>query len=275
MSVNQLGRILCLWNTYAESCCREAESLVERLKAAGADVVTSADRFDATIELLVLLGGDGFLMESLQELDYPDVPVFGVNFGSVGFLMNRKACLPQLVDTIKDGLSVEESHPILQATVELDGGEQKSICAFNDFFLERMTRQSVRLLVALDGVEFNHYAGDGFVFCSAAGSTAYNLAAGGPVLQPGLEAIIMTPLYPHRAVPFSSMQFPLVVPLSASIEIRASEPVKRPMRLVADGHAIESVVRVGIGFSGKRARLLRLPGHTFVTTLTRKIIGET
>ena len=84
----------------------------------------------------------------------------------------------------------------------------------------------------------------------------------------------MTPLYPHRAVPFTSMQFPLVVPLSSTIEVAVSEPQKRPMRLVADGRAIEQVVRVAIGVSDKTVRILRLPGHSFVRTLTRKSIGE-
>lgn len=275
MTANNVKRILCLYNESEPSCDQEALGLVDRLMAAGFDVIHDAAQLDSHTDLLLLLGGDGFLMETLHELDYPEQPMFGINFGSVGFLMNTKECLPDVVKLFQSGTFEVEEHPVLEARVSSGEAEDIStVHAFNDFFLERMTRQSIRVSIALDGETFNHYAGDGFVFSTAAGSTAYNLAAGGPVLQSSLQAMVMTPLYPHRAVPFTSMQFPLVVPLSSTIEVAVSEPQKRPMRLVADGRAIEQVVRVAIGVSDKTVRILRLPGHSFVRTLTRKIIGE-
>ena len=275
MSATAVKRILCLHNESEPSCAHEVTDLVKRLTTAGFDVICDVSQMDSQTDLLLLLGGDGFLMETLHELEYPRQPVFGLNFGSVGFLMNTKDCLPELVSSIQAFEFEVEEHPVLEARVSFsDTGEDTIVQAFNDFYLERMTRQSIRVSIALDGETFNDYAGDGFVFSTAAGSTAYNLAAGGPVLQSSLRAMVMTPLYPHRAVPFTSMQFPLVVSLSSVIAVGVNEPGKRPMRLVADGRAIDYVARVQIGVSDKIVRILRLPGHSFVRTLTRKIIGE-
>jgi NAD+ kinase len=267
-------KILCGWNRNNAACRTAAESLTQDLRGAQHTVVENPGPGDVTDgELLLLLGGDGFLMESLRRLDYPSLPVFGVNFGTVGFLMNPRDCLPEVVSMIKDWSFTEEEHPVLRAQVELESGGREELHAFNDFVLERMTRQSLRLQLFLDEVPFNHYAGDGFVFSTAAGSTAYNLAAGGPVVHPGIPALLVTPLYPHRASPFHSVQFTLVVPLASRLKVVASDLPKRRMRLVADGSQIEGVCAAEVADSGKRIRLLRPRSHLFVKTLTRKFIG--
>ncbi len=267
-------KILCLWNQRSSECDAEASVLVRRLQDSGMDVGTDAEAFDGTADLIVLLGGDGFLMESLHDLDYPKIPVFGVNFGSVGFLMNRKSSLRMLLESIESDRFVAEKHAVLEARIETMDGESRSVRAFNDFFLERATRQSVRVRVSLDGVALNQYAGDGFVISTAAGSTAYNLAARGPVLHPDVQGLVMTPLYPHRAFPFHSMQFPLVVPLTTRIRIEVNEPEKRSMRLVADGRSYEEITWLEVGHAGHDVRLLRTPEHSFARTLKQKIIGE-
>ncbi len=269
-----MKNILCLWNRQSDECLEAGQATVSDMKRAGLRVAEKIEEFGGDIDLVVLLGGDGFLLESLHELQYPSTPIFGVNFGSVGFLMNPKECLRDLTGTIRGKKFVSEAHTILEARAFLDEGGDRTLLALNDFVIERMSRQSARMLLSLDGLEFNHYAGDGFIFSTAAGSTAYNLAAGGPVLYPGLQVITITPLYPHRARPFTSMQFPLVVPLRTEIEVCASEVSKRPMRLVADGRSLRGVSRITVRDSSKRVHLLRLSDHSFVQTLRHKFVGE-
>lgn len=268
-------RILCLWNQHNPACAAAALELVEVLRREGHAVTTDAPAASVAlgVDYVVLLGGDGFLMESLRLLDYPGAPVFGVNFGTVGFLMNTRSCLEGLPGLLREGAFLEEVHPVLEADVELEGGSRDRLLAFNDFVVERMTRQSIRLELSLDGAPFNHYAGDGFVLSTAAGSTAYNLAAGGPVVHPEIQGIVITPLYPHRAAPFHSVQFSIVVPLKSRLLLAADELPKRSMRVVADGRQLEKVARVQVFDSGRRVRLLRPQDHKFVKTLTRKFIG--
>ncbi len=267
-------KILCHFNRENPASQASAEALTEELRRASLDVADDPELMATwQPDLLILLGGDGFLMESLRHLDYPSTPVFGVNFGTVGFLMNTRECLPNLVRMIQTGEFKEEEHPVLEAKVELEGGATDRLLAFNDFVVERMTRQSIRLQLTLDDVPFNHYAGDGFVLSTAAGSTAYNLAAGGPVVHPGIQGIVITPLYPHRASPFHSVQFSLIVPLKSRLQLVASDLPKRSMRMVADGRQLEHVSTVVIGDSRRRITLLRPLNHLFVKTLTRKFIG--
>lgn len=267
-------KILLLWNRANPACQGSATSLAEDLRGGGHEVTDAAEPGEAARhDLILLLGGDGFLMESLRLLEYPATPVFGVNFGTVGFLMNTRECLHDLAGMLRGAAFQEEEHAVLEARVELEDGSRDTLLAFNDFVAERMTRQSIRLQLALDDVPFNHYAGDGFVFSTAAGSTAYNLAAGGPVVHPGIQAIVVTPLYPHRAAPFHSVQFSFLVPLRSRLRLLADDLPKRSMRLVADGRQVERVSRADIGDSGRRVRLLRPQNHLFVKTLTRKFIG--
>lgn len=274
-SASEVQRVLCHGNPQNPECAQAQTALAAELMQAGFDVKAGVGAFKQHApDLLVFLGGDGFLMESLRTLGYPPTPVFGVNFGSVGFLMNRRELLGELVQLIRTWGFKEEQHAVLEANLLLEDGSTRRKLAFNDVVVERMTRQSVRLEIYLDGVPFDKYAGDGFVLSTTAGSTAYNLAAGGPVVHPALQVLIVTPLYPHRASPFHSMQFPLVVPLSSTVRIVAADLPKRRMRIVLDGESVQDVRSVEVSDSRRKVRLLRPSTHLFVKTLSRKFIGE-
>lgn len=275
MNRRKLKRVLCLANRAQEACARAADELAADLRRAGYQVSEGVEAFpESKAEVLLVLGGDGFLMESLRLVGYPPVPVFGANFGSVGYLMNTKESLSDLADLIGRWDFETEDHVLLKAKVVLEHGSQVEMLAFNDFVVERMTRQSLRLRVSLDGVFFNNYAGDGFILATTAGSTAYNLAAGGPVVHPSLQLMIVTPLYPHRASPFHSMQFSLLIPLESRLMIVADDLPKRGMRVVGDGLAVDHARSVEIFDSSKKVTLLRPRAHSFVKTLVRKFIDS-
>jgi len=275
MSPARPTSVLCLANDKSREAAAAVQALAADLRRAGFQVATEArSRGASAPDLVVLLGGDGFLMETLRLLDHPATPVFGVNFGSVGFLMNPRECLAVLPSLIAEGKLREELHPILEAHATLEDGRRELVRACNDFVVERMTRQSLRLELSIDGEVFNRYAGDGFIISTPAGSTAYNLAAGGPVVHPLVGGVVVTPLYPHQASPFHSVQFSLVLPDASRIRIVASDLPKRSMRVVADGRELERVVSVEVSGSDRKLRLLRPLEHRFVNTLTRKFIGE-
>jgi len=225
-------------------------------------------------DLIILLGGDGFLLGSLGRLNYPDIPVLGVNFGSVGFLMHKRACLDTLVAAISQWRAREELHSVLEASVTLEDGSTEVVRAVNDFVLERLTGQSIRVRIFLDDRLFNRFSGDGLVLATAAGSTAYNLAAGGPVVHPEIRGMVVTPLHPHRAAPFHSLQFTLVLPLASRLRIETDDVGKRPIRLLADGRPVGNVSTIEIVESTRKVRLVRLEEHLFFRTLSRKFIGE-
>ena len=273
MTIPELSRICCLANTEAPECSESVQRLEKDLRENGYELVDEPGTPEDGAQLLVVLGGDGFLMECLHRHDFPSQPIFGVNFGTVGFHMNPQSCLDDVVEVLSSGNYKADKHPALKVNAQLEDGGKRELFAFNDVLLERQTRQSVRFSVFLDGVLFNKFAGDGFVVATAAGSTAYNLAAGGPAVHPDLAAMVVTPLYPHQAVPFSSVRFSLAVPLDRSLLFEAEDLPKRGMRLVADGRPLDGAAKVEVQDSGRRITLLRVGNMGFAEVLSRKIIG--
>jgi NAD+ kinase len=269
-----IRKLLCLVNPASRAGLRAEGDLRKRLSDEGFVLVDGLDGPAGPPDAILLLGGDGFLMETLNRLEYPEVPVFGVNFGTVGFHMNSRACLEALAVTLREGRVRLERYPVLEVRASLEKGEDQLARGFNDVVVERQSRQSIRLGIAIDGEHFNDFAGDGFVIATAAGSTAYNLAAGGPALHPEVDAMVVTPLYPHRAVPFHSVQFSLVLPLRSRIRITAADLPKRTMRVVADGLPLEKVAAVEVCDSGRRISLLRTLDRDLIRTLSKKLIGE-
>ncbi|MBN1441381.1 MAG: DNA adenine methylase [Planctomycetes bacterium] len=258
-----------------DACIAAEERLRRALADAGFELVESmAPEVEASPEAAVILGGDGFLIEFLHRHDFPEIPLFGINFGTVGFLMNAHEGLDEVPMILRERRFIATANAVLAAEAELESGERRTWLAFNEVVLERQSGQSVRLRVAVDGAAFNRFAGDGFVVSTPAGSTAYNLAAGGPAVHPHVPGMILTPLYPHRAEPFHSVQFSVMLPLASEITVVSDELPKRHMRLVADGRPLEKVARVIIRDSGKRVTLLRTYDRDFIRTISRKFIGE-
>ena len=225
-------------------------------------------------DLIIVVGGDGSLMSLLRELDHPPIPCYGVNFGRVGFLMNPKQEPAALVSTLLGGRFVEQRLPVIEATWKSTDGTQGQAAGINDIVLERDSGQTVHLGVYIDEVFLNAYSGDGLVMATAAGSTAYSLAAGGPVVHPRVEGLVVTPLNAHRPVQFHSLQFPVVLPLDTTIRIFGEGGDKRPIRVVVDGESYTNIDELLVKARGDSVRLLRPLGHQYIQSLLSRIIGE-
>lgn len=267
-----------MMRVYVRASDRRVEStdagreVVRVLCDAGFDLVDDpAEPYD----VVVLLGGDGFLMQTLRDLDYPEAPIFGLNFGTVGFLMNSQSVLAQLGTVLRDHRTYRVEHRLLAARIRFEDGREIERFAFNDIVLERQTGQAVRLRMTIDGQPFNRYAGDGFVVSTPAGSTAYNLAAGGPAVHPAVDSTVLTPLYPHRAEPFHSVEFSLVLPSSARIDAVSEEPGSdRRLRVVADGDPHPDVASISIVGADRKVTILRTFDREFTGLLSPEIIGQ-
>ncbi|MDG1455743.1 MAG: NAD(+)/NADH kinase [Planctomycetota bacterium] len=237
------------------------------------DPSTPAPELDG-VDLIVVAGGDGALMSLLRMLNHPSIPVYGINFGRVGFLMNPAREAHEVVGQIISGSCVQQHLPVLEATWKTTTGESGSAAGVNDVVLERASGQTVHLDVFIDGVRLNAYSGDGMIVATPAGSTAYSLAAGGPVIHPDVVGILATPLNAHRPVQFHSLQFPVVLPLETTIRLVGKGVDKRPIRLVVDGEANMDIQELSVSARGDFVTLLRLEGYQYVKGLVSRIIGE-
>jgi NAD+ kinase len=191
-------------------------------------------------DVIVALGGDGFMLETMHRYMGRKVPIYGMNRGTVGFLMNefREHDLP---DRIKSSERVS-LHP-LHMEAETTTGERIAALAINEVSLLRETRQAAKLRITVDGVErLNNLICDGALLCTSAGSTAYNLSAHGAILPMGSGLLALTPISPFRPRRWRGA----LLPHQASVTFEVLEHEKRPVSAVADFTEVRDVSTVHI-----------------------------
>jgi len=191
-------------------------------------------------EIIVPLGGDGFMLETLHRFRLKGVPIFGMHRGSVGFLMN--AYRP---DGLPERLSASQPvvlHPLEMTAVD-EHGTRRGALAFNEVSLLRESRQAAKLRISVDGVvRIDELMADGILVATPVGSTAYNLSAHGPIIPLGAGVLAMTPISAFRPRRWRGA----LLPHQAKVKIEALESDKRPVSAVADFTEARDVVIVEI-----------------------------
>lgn len=190
--------------------------------------------------VIVTLGGDGFMLQTLHDHLHRNLPIYGMNLGSVGFLMNEYR-EDNLLERLEKA-EVATIHPLLMRAITTDGKEVKAL-AINEVSLLRQTRQTAKLRLVVDGkVRIPELICDGIIVASAAGSTAYNLSAYGPIIPITADLLALTPISAFRPRRWRGA----LLPLSAHIQIQVLESDKRPVSAVADNVEIRDVVTVDV-----------------------------
>lgn len=211
-------------------------------------------------EVMVVVGGDGFMLQTLHRvLNGPrdDVRLYGLNRGTVGFLMNSY----QPVDDIADRLADAEPtviHPLELAATDGDGARWCEL-AINEIALLRSSPQSAALRLRVDGdVVMEELVGDGVIVATSAGSTAYNRSAGGPIVPLDAELLAVTPIAAFRPRGWGGA----LLPTTTHLAIDVLDPLKRPVTATADSRQIADVRLVEIRPRLDLARTLLFdPGH--------------
>jgi NAD+ kinase len=221
-------------------------------------------------EALIVLGGDGTLLAASHDLEAP-IPVLGVNFGSLGFLTEiTMAELYPALETLFDGSYRYEERRMLRATIQREDRSQVMGDVLNDVVVTKAAlSRIIHLDVTIDGLFVSAFRADGLIVSSPTGSTAYNLAAGGPILHPSLAAVVLTPICPHMLT-----NRPLVVSEQAVIEVRLRDAGKGDVHIALDGQpgislGPEDVVR--ISKSPRTIRLVKSPGRDYYEVLRTKL----
>ncbi|HAA93872.1 MAG: NAD kinase [Rhodospirillaceae bacterium] len=191
-------------------------------------------------DIIVALGGDGFMLRTLHHYKAEDTAIFGMNRGSVGFLMNEFK-----EDELEERLSRAEPvtvYPLLMKT-ELDDGSIITSHAINEVALLRQTQQAAKIRVLVDGIErIAELICDGVLVSTPAGSTAYNLSAHGPIVPVGANVLCLTPISAFRPRRWRGA----ILPCPAKIRFEILESSKRPVCASADDFEVRDVVSVDI-----------------------------
>ncbi len=236
----------------------EAQAMLGKLRARYGD----GGPQDATA--IVALGGDGFMLQTLHAFLDRGLPIYGMNLGSVGFLMNsfREDDLSRRIDAAEP----TKIRPLLMKTISPAG--EKTALAFNEVSLLRQTHQAAKLRIMLDGkVRLEELVCDGILVSTPAGSTAYNLSAHGPILPIDSALLAITPLSAFRPRRWRGA----LLPRQVQIRFDVLEPGKRPVSAVADNTEVRDVSRVDVAEDrDKTVTMLFDPGHS----LDERILDE-
>lgn len=230
----------------------------------------AAAAFADAIDVLMVLGGDGTLLRAVRQLNGRDVPVLGVNLGSLGFLTSvSQSDAERAYDCLAQDRYTVSRRSLADCVVKRAGAVLGRWQALNDVVLERAaTSRIVTLQVRVDEEEVSLYMADGLIVATPTGSTGHSLSAGGPILHPESRALVLTSICPHT---LSSR--PLVVPDHRSISvtvIRASGD----LLLAVDGQASETLTPddvVEVHISPACARLVHLPDYSYFSVLRQKL----
>ena len=191
-------------------------------------------------DVIIPLGGDGFMLETLHRFLSNGVPIFGMHRGSVGFLMN-----PYRADGLVERLAAAQPvvlHPLEMKAVDEQGILRRAI-AFNEVSLLRESRQAAKLRISVDGVvRIEELMADGMLVATPVGSTAYNLSAHGPIVPLGAGVLALTPISAFRPRRWRGA----LLPHRAQVRIEALETDKRPVSAVADFTEVRDVVSVDV-----------------------------
>ena len=256
------GKRACLEESTAAMA--ETDTTEGCLVASGRDMAEIADA-------LVVLGGDGTLLAASRLLQDRTIPVLGVNLGSLGFL--TETTLAELYPTLQavvDGRYAHEERRLLRAVVHRRGRAELTADVLNDVVLTKAgPSRVIEIDVVVDGRFVSSFRADGIIVSSPTGSTAYNLAAGGPILHPTLPAVVVTPICPHMLA-----NRPLVIGDESLVEVRLRDARDVDVYAALDGQetfAFTDGDSVTVTGSSRRLRLVKAPSRDYYEVLRTKL----
>ncbi len=206
-----------------------------RAELVGVDAFGAADLGDVQADLIVVLGGDGAILAATRRLGPSATPVVGVNFGKLGFLAALRA--RELERVAEDVVAARRYRVSRRMTLEATlhrarGGVEGPVRGLNDAVIERWDARSLAVDFLVDDELATTYRGDGVIVATPTGSTAHSLAAGGPIVEPAVEALVVSPICPH-----SVSNRPLVLGPDQTVRLRVGGGSRRP-GLAVDGQVM-------------------------------------
>lgn len=222
-----------------------------------------------TADLLIVLGGDGTILATARHLRDREIPILPVNLGGLGFLTSvTLEELYPLLEQVLAGKHQISQRMMLEAEVRRDGSVAEKQKALNDAVINQAAlARMMDFDVHVNQSHVGRYRADGLIVSTPTGSTAYSLAAGGPIIHPDLDAFVITPICPHMLT-----NRPLVIPATAVVEINF--PAEETLTLTLDGQVgfgLNHSDRVTIRKSSTRVLLVRPPNKTYFEVLRNKL----
>jgi NAD+ kinase len=234
---------------------------------------TPKDALASGVDAVLAFGGDGTLLDAASAIVHStsDAPIMGVNLGRLGFLTEvGRGDMHQALEDATAGRSRIETRLLLEGHIERGTDSLVRRFALNDVVVTRRAlSRMIEVTVEVDGQFVCHVKADGLIVATATGSTAYNLSAGGPIVHPWLDALVLTPIAPHTLT-----QRPIVLPAAATIVLRPTVDPQADLIVTFDGQygaPIAAGDRIRLGQAPRVVRLLHTTSRTHFDMLREKL----
>lgn len=239
--------------------------------AAGCGQVCAVESFPGLVDAVVVLGGDGTMLNAAHRLQGSGIPLMGLNLGDLGYLTSVEATRLEeaLTCLCHDRFTISPRAALANMIVRQDGARTGTVDALNDLVVSRgASGRAVRLALSLNDELVTTYVCDGIIVSTPTGSTAYALSAGGPIVMPGTAALVVAVICPHT---LSSR--PLVVPDSTTVTIRVAETAATLIASVdgQDDCPLEAGESVEVRRSPRDVPVIHLPDYDSYAVLSRKL----
>ena len=245
--------------------------LADRLKSIDidTDVTYFSTKNPPEVDFLLCFGGDGTLISGVRIFSDPSVPVLGVHLGGLGFLaqITPEVLIDKLNSVKNDEFKIQD-RLVLSANIS---GYDDLFYAINDFVVQNETSFRVTSLsLYIDNQHVSDYKSDGIIISTPTGSTAYSLSSGGPIVQPDVFSIVITPIAPH-----SLTSRPLVLPSNVEVEFRFNQDSENELKLIADGQNIINFTKdntVKLSQAKHHLKFITFKDYNYYETLKKKMI---
>lgn len=270
-SLNSLADFLLQRSGISIVVDEAVSELLQKHKSFADMTVVSQDEFYLHCDLVIVVGGDGSMLKAAGSLARQNLPVVGINRGRLGFLTD---ILPEEIEDglaqVLDGRYKEESRFLLSVCLEHQEGRQELGCALNDVVLHPgIAAQMIEFSLHIDGEFVYQQASDGLIIATPTGSTAYSMSAGGPIMHPKLDAIVLVPMYPH-----SLSSRPVVIDGKSEVSVVVGDRHHTMPQISCDGqveYTAEPGDRIIVHKMSEKLRLLHPVDYNYYETCRSKL----
>lgn len=266
-----MKRIIVINSNKLDVSLKTRDILREKLLSYGFEVTYN---FHPNAELIVSIGGDGSFLKTVNDFNYPEVPIVGINTGHLGFFTD---VYPDFIDSfISEYVNnnyILQDIPLIQTTV----CTKKScidLYAVNDVVIKGDRSRTIHLSLSVNGKHIQNFSGDGLLISTPTGSTAYNYAAGGSIVDPSLKLMQLTPLHPINTNAYRCFTSSIIFSHDSIVNILPEYRFENSILVVVDGveHRLEEIIDVSITTSDVDIKLLRLTNYEFWSRVSEKFL---
>lgn len=281
-------KVLLIPNFQKEGCEKVSLDIIKILKKESADIFAlyeskpyiksesvafiSPQSLSKDFDFAVTIGGDGTIIKASNLLLEHEIPIIGINLGTLGFLAGIETNELNLIYDIFHGNYTIDERTTLKAEIEHSNGKKTLFTAINDIVISKNAFSGIiDIDVECNRVETAKYRGDGIIFSTASGSTAYAMSAGGPIMHPAVKAIALTPICAH-----SLFARTIILPEDEEITVKTNaESIKRKIFVVADGLNLVDIDKgdvIKISKYNKNIKFIKINGKSFYSSVNKKLM---